>query len=94
MFVPLLYYPNSIEIDISNKNIESIDLLTFNNLNKLEILYLNNKKLNRIDNGLLNNLTQLKELSLESNDLTIIDKNAFIGLINLEIVCLYYIFMG
>lgn len=82
------YSVESTHIDLSNKNIQSIDLSTFSKLNKLQVLYLNNNKLNRIENGLFNSLTQLKELWLESNDLISIDRNAFVGLINLETVCL------
>jgi len=83
------YLEDAILIDLNGISIDSIELGTFNDFSKLEVLYLDDNKINKIENGLLNNLTSLKELWLESNTLIAIDKNSLVGLNNLQLVCLH-----
>ena len=82
------YSIDSVNIDLSNEKISSIDLGTFNDFFKLEILYLEHNKLTQIKSGTFKGLINLRELWLESNSLASIDKNVFVGLDNLELVCL------
>lgn len=70
-------------MDLSNKNIVSIEPNTFNGLN-LESLYLHSNKLSSIDLNAFKGLTKLKELSLHSNKLTTIQAPLFNDLNELE----------
>jgi Leucine-rich repeat (LRR) protein len=79
---------DSDEIDLSEKNIDHIDINTFKGYNKLEILYLDNNELSKLEDGLFIHISNLKELWLESNNIISIDKNTFNGLNKLEKVCL------
>jgi hypothetical protein len=81
------YDIDSIEIDLSESSIESIDINTFKGYGKLEKLFLEDNKINRLENGLFNHLLNLNELWLESNIITSVDENLFVGLNNLEKVC-------
>jgi Leucine-rich repeat (LRR) protein len=83
------YSVNSEFIDLSNQQIESIDVLTFTDLKQLKLLHLENNQLTRIEIGHFKGLSQLREIWLESNSLISIDRNAFVGLNNLELVCMY-----
>ena len=77
---------NSVEIDLSDQNINEIDVDTFNGFNNLEILNLEGNLITRLDNifiGLLN----LRELWLQSNRIISVDFNIFVGLNKLEKVC-------
>lgn len=77
---------NSVEIDLTDKNITEIDINTFNGFNNLEILNLEENLITRLDNvfiGLLN----LRELWLQSNRIISVDFNIFVGLNKLEKVC-------
>lgn len=64
-------YANSLNdlkfIDLSNKNIQSIDSSTFQDLTNLESLYLHQNKLSSINSNTFKGLNNLKELSLHSN---------------------------
>jgi len=79
---------DSIEIDLSGKNIEIIDINTFKGFENLEKLYLQENKLMKLEQGLFYNLSNLKELWLESNRIESVDKNIFVGLEKLKKVCL------
>ena len=81
------YVFDSVLIDLSDENIDNIDIDTFKGYNKLEKLYLEGNKLKQINNGLFNNLTSLRELWLESNNIVAISKDIFVDLNNLEKVC-------
>ena len=88
LFQEYNYNNNSIVIDLSNKNLDNIDINTFKGLNNLESLYLNDNKIKQLEYGLFNELYNLKELWLESNNIISIDRNVFAGLNQLEKVCL------
>jgi len=62
-----LYEIDSIEIDLSRRSIDSIDINTFKGYNKLEKLFLEDNKLKKLEYGLFNHLSNLRELWLESN---------------------------
>ena len=79
---------NSVEIDLSERSIDSIDINTFKGYNKLEKLHLEENKIKQLEYGLLNHLESLKEIWLESNIIVSIDRNVFVGLNKLEKVCL------
>jgi len=79
---------NSVEIDLSERSIDSIEINTFKGYTKLEKLYLEENKIERIENGLFNHLTNLRELWLESNKIISIERNVFNGLNSLEKVCI------
>jgi hypothetical protein len=83
-----LYEIDSIEIDLSRRSIDSIDVNTFKGYNKLEKLFLDDNKIRQLDYGVFNHLLNLKELWLESNNIISIDRNVFVGLNQLEKVCL------
>jgi len=83
-----LYEIDSIEIDLSRRSIDSIDVNTFKGYNKLEKLFLDDNKIRQLDYGVFNHLLNLKELWLESNNIVSIDRNVFVGLNQLEKVCL------
>jgi hypothetical protein len=83
-----LYEIDSIEIDLSRRSIDTIDVNTFKGYNKLEKLFLDDNKLRQLDYGVFNHLLNLKELWLESNNIVSIDRNVFVGLNQLEKVCL------
>ena len=82
------YSIDSSVIDLNGLSIDSIDLKTFEDYSKLEVLYLENNKITKIEYGLFNKLKNLKELWLESNNIKAIDKNSLLGLNNLKLVCL------
>ena len=69
------YSQNSVFIDLSQQNIDSIHKDTFNEFNHLEELYFENNKLNKIEDGTFNKLTNLRELWLESNNIVSVDRN-------------------
>lgn len=79
---------NSEFINLTDQNIDSINVDTFKGLNKLEILYLEKNNLRYLDSSLFKDLVNLKEIWLENNRIVSVDKNIFEGLTNLEIVCL------
>jgi Leucine-rich repeat (LRR) protein len=80
---------DSLEIDLSKKSIDSIDINSFKGYIKLEWLFLEKNKIKQLEYGLFNHLSNLRELWLESNNIVSINKNAFLGLNKLEKVCLY-----
>ncbi len=82
------YTEDSVTIDLSLKNIDSIDSTTFNDFIKLEVLYLEENKLTKLENSLFHKLVNLRELWLESNNIVLIDRNIFNGLTSLELVCM------
>jgi len=57
-----LYEIDSIEIDLSRRSIDTIDVNTFKGYNKLEKLFLDDNKLRQLDYGVFNQLLNLKEL--------------------------------
>jgi Leucine-rich repeat (LRR) protein len=79
---------NSIEIDLSEKSIDKIDINTFKGLSNLELLYLEENFIDRLEYGLFSDLLNLKEIWLQSNRIISIDINIFVGLNKLEKVCL------
>ncbi len=83
-----LYEIDSIEIDLSRRSIDSIDINTFKGYSKLEKLFLEDNKLKKLEYGLFNHLSNLRELWLESNFIISIDRNVFVGLNLLQKVCL------
>jgi Leucine-rich repeat (LRR) protein len=83
-----LYEIDSIEIDLSRRSIDSIDINTFKGYSKLEKLFLEDNKLKKLEYGLFNHLSNLRELWLESNIIVSIDRNVFVGLNLLQKVCL------
>ena len=83
-----LYEIDSIEIDLSRRSIDSIDVNTFKDMTNVVKLYLDDNKIKQLDNGVFNDLINLRELWLESNNIISIDKNIFINLNKLELVCL------
>ena len=89
LFTMFNYTINSELVDLNGRDIESIDLLTFNGMTSLKLLHLEHNRLTQIENGLFNGLTRLREIWLESNKLITIDRNAFVGLNQLELVCLH-----
>ena len=56
------YLKDSTIIDLNKLSIDTIDLKTFEDYSKLEVLYLDDNKINKIEYGLLNKLKNLKEL--------------------------------
>jgi len=83
------YSNNSVLIDLSSKNIESIDVNTFIGFTNLQVLYLNKNKLSRLNEPVFKNISNLKEIWLEENSITSFSKDSFVGLVNLERICLY-----
>jgi hypothetical protein len=61
-----LYEIDSIEIDLSRRSIDSIDINTFKGYSKLEKLFLEDNKFNKLEYGLFNHLSNLRELWLEN----------------------------
>jgi hypothetical protein len=59
------YEIDSIEIDLSRRSIDSVDINTFKGYNKLEKLFLEDNKLRKLEYGLFNHLLNLRELWLE-----------------------------
>jgi Leucine-rich repeat (LRR) protein len=57
------YSNNSVLIDLSSKNIESIDVNTFIGFTNLQVLYLNKNKLSRLNEPVFKNISNLKEIS-------------------------------
>ena len=82
------YSIDSSVIDLNGLSIDSIDLKTFEDYSKLEVLYLDDNKITKIEYGLFNKLTNLKELWLESNSIIAFNKNSLLGLNNLRLVCI------
>ena len=76
-------------IDLSDREIDSIDILTFNGMTNLKILHIERNRLTKIENGLFDGQAKLREIWLESNQLLTIERNSFVGLNQLELVCLY-----
>jgi len=72
---------------LSSRNIKSIHSETFNDLSKLENLYLQNNSLSKIEFN-SKDLKNLKFISFESNNIVDYDKSFFLFLNNLESVCL------
>jgi hypothetical protein len=89
LFTMFNYTIDSELVDLNGRDIESIDLLTFNGMKSLKLLHLEYNRLTRIEYGLFSGLTRLREIWLESNQLITIDRNAFVGLNQLELVCLH-----
>lgn len=83
-------------INISNKNISSINANTFQNLSNLKSLRLDNNELSQINTLPFNDLTNLKLLNLSSNEmLSIEDKSLiFANLINLQYLYLNMNYMS
>ena len=79
---------NSVEIDLSERSIDTVEINTFKGYNNLERLHLEENKIKQLEYGLLNHLVNLKEVWLESNNIVSIDRNVFVGLNKLEKVCL------
>jgi Leucine-rich repeat (LRR) protein len=79
---------DSVEIDLSERSIDSIDINTFKGYNSLEKLYLEDNKLSQLEYGLFNHLFNLRELWLQSNNIVSIHRNVFKDLNKLEKVCL------
>ena len=52
---------NSVEIDLSERSIDYIDINTFKGYNKLEKLHLEENKIKQLEYGLLNHLESLKD---------------------------------
>ena len=80
---------NSIEIDLSEKSIDKLDIKTFKGLSNWEWLNLEDSFTERLDHGLFSDLINLKEIWLQSNRIIEIDINIFVGLNKLEKVCLH-----
>jgi Leucine-rich repeat (LRR) protein len=78
---------DSIEIDLRENSIDSIEINTFKGYDRLEKLFLEDNKLRQVEYGLLNHLSNLKELWLESNNIVSVDRNILDGLDKLEKVC-------
>jgi Leucine-rich repeat (LRR) protein len=78
---------NSVEIDLSERSIDTVEINTFKGYNNLERLHLEENKIKQLEYGLLNHLVNLKEVWLESNNIVSIDRNVFVGLNKLEKVC-------
>lgn len=57
-------FPNSVIIYSSGCAIQSISNIVFNNLNKLERLYLKSNKITRIDGDVFDGLTALRRIEL------------------------------
>ena len=79
---------NSVEINLNECSIDTVEINTFKGYNKLERLHLEDNKIKQLEYGLLNHLVNLKEVWLESNNIVSIDRNVFVGLNKLEKVCL------
>ena len=79
---------NSVEINLNECSIDTVEINTFKGFNKLERLHLEDNKIKQLEYGLLNHLVNLKEVWLESNIIVSIDRNVFVGLNKLEKVCL------
>jgi len=82
------YSFDTVRIDLSQQSIDYIEINTFKDFKKLEILHLEDNKIERIEAGLFTGLDNLRELWLETNKIVSIDKKIFQGLNELELVCM------
>ena len=88
MFNSLNYSTDATVIDLSWKNIGSIEAGLFQNFNKLEKLILRNNKIIRIYQNTFKGLSKLKYLDLGFNRLTDLQPDNFVGLDSLETIFL------
>ena len=82
------YSTDSVYIDLSRKNIESIDSAAFFDFKKLEVLHLDMNNLTKIEVGTFNGLLKLRELWLEVNQIVSVPRSMVNGLNNLELLCI------
>lgn len=75
---------NAATINLSGKDIESVDASTFKGLSNLQYLYLDSNLIKSLDDTTFNGLSKLLVLHLEKNDLTKINDKVFKGLFNLD----------
>ena len=80
------FKPDSVVIDLRNKNIEEIEDATFNGFNSLETLYLDENNLTKL-NFEFSNLKNLSEIWFEFNYIVSVQKYIFKSLNNLKRVC-------
>ena len=84
------YDLDSVEMDLSNRSIDSIDINALEGFKNLEVLYLQDNQIRKLEKDSFKNLDKLRELWLENNSLIeIFEENTFFGLNNLEKVCLF-----
>ena len=70
-------------MDLSNRNITSIEDNAFENFNNLQLLNLQYNQIKGIKNEIFKGLTSLRNLILDNNNITTIDNNSFVDLDNL-----------
>ena len=80
MFNSLNFSTDATVLDLSWKNIGSMDAGLFQNFNKLEKLILRNNKIIRLYQNTFRGLTKLKYLDLGYNRLTDLQPDNFVGL--------------
>ena len=88
MLTSLNFSTDTTVIDLSWKNIGSIEAGLFQNFNKLEKLILRNNKIIRIYQNTFKGLSKLKYLDLGFNRLTDLQPDNFVGLDSLETIFL------
>lgn len=85
------YYPNLLQLEIRNCDINRIEKKLFDGLSpmiqRLNIRY--NSNLEIIDNDAFSNMKRLVTLDLSNNRIESLDRRIFSGLNNLQVLCLY-----
>ncbi|KAL4233368.1 Immunoglobulin superfamily containing leucine-rich repeat [Mactra antiquata] len=77
---------NATTLNLSNNQIRMLIQGSFNNLRKLEYLYLQANEISYIQPGTLNGMMRLKQLIISSNLLTEIERDTFAHLPSLEVL--------
>ena len=72
------------QLDLSEKQIESIEPYVFNKTPKVSSISIHNNNLTRIEKGVFNNLKELRKINLNRNQIKSIDPGAFSQLLKLE----------
>ena len=72
-----------ISMNLSRRNIVSIENKAFENFNNLRSLYLDSNQMTNINIETFKGLVSLNELYLSNNNITKIDDNSFVDLVNL-----------
>ena len=83
----IMLYPNfhdATDLDLSDNFFTGIARGTFNNLPRLQSLFLNINHISNLPTNIFNDLLNLKYLDLNTNNITELDQNIFNNLPNLE----------
>lgn len=82
--VNLTRFEKLIHLDLMNNTIKDIDLITFANMFRLEVLNLRNSGLSKISYGMFSNKPDLKILDIAYNGLRYVDFQMFVSLKSLK----------